>query len=134
MEQILSGFLGSIVGAFVSWLVYSRSEKNEAIDKLISIVYAIGFDCRNSQENIANKVFQTRFTEVWCAYSRVNSRLSKRQRLKLTEQWRKFMVMEGYFDDSNPDYWDIFKKGNHNQNEGAVMSCAAFITFLESIR
>jgi hypothetical protein len=138
MEQIylslLSGIFGSIFGAWITLYIYKKNKKDEAINNMLCLVHSIGFQSYYSI-NIGNAglIFHEQYSELWVAYSALNKSIPRCKRNETQKAWREFMCMKGLFNDSQPDYWDHFKKGTHTSKEQAVKCCSEFITYLEKL-
>ncbi|MGR5175361.1 hypothetical protein [Vibrio mediterranei] len=133
--SLLSGLIGTIVGVFSTMWMTKNAQKVDAIENMLALVHKIGFQTRYSDSTIQpDSLFHENFTELWTAYKALSSTVPFWHRKSLRKEWRKFMVMEGHFDDSNPDYWDEFVKGTHISKEQAVQSCGEFINYIEQLR
>ncbi|PHR52389.1 MAG: hypothetical protein COA47_17845 [Robiginitomaculum sp.] len=133
--SLLSGFTGSILGAYVTTRIYTSSKKDTAIEGMIAIVHSIGYQIRYSKDNNNFAlIFHQNYSELWSAYTKLNNAIPFSKRSKLKREWRKLMVMEDMFDESNPDFWDAFKKGTHTSTNQSVKCCGEFIKYIEKLR
>ena len=148
MEQIflslLSGTIGAIIGAFITFRINNSNHKAAAIEKMLSIVFSIGFKTwwgedpqhpdwkADSQPSL---IFHENYSKLWNAYAALRAALPPWKRKGLDKAWQKYMVMEDYYDQLPEDEISkVFQKGTHKTREEAVKESGEFVRFLIELR
>lgn len=139
MEQYIlnltSGFIGAIVGACVAILINSANRKVSAIEKMLSLVYPIGFKSWwKPEEGKPGLIFQENYSELWGAYAALRAALPWWRRKGLDRAWQRYMVIDYYDQIPEDQYSKVFQKGTHKSREEAVERSGEFVRYLIELR
>ena len=139
MEQLMlslaSGLIGTIIGAYIAIRLSSRNRTIAAIERLLSLVYPIGFmSWHQPNEGKPALIFQEHYSELWAAYAALRPALPCWKRRRLDTAWQRYMVMEYY--DQIPDGQPskVFQKGTHKTRDEALERSAEFVRYLIKLR
>lgn len=139
MEQFLtnlaSGFLGALVGAYVTIRINSGNRKVAAVENMIAIVYPLGFKswCQPEQGKPA-LIFHEHYPQLWEAQASLRAALPWLKRKKFDAAWQKFMAIEYFNEIPNDQSSKIFQKGTYTTRDEAVQKSAEFLAYLNSLR
>ena len=139
MEQFLtnlaSGFLGALLGAYVTIRINSGNRKVAAVENMIALVYPLGFEswCEPLQGKPA-LIFHERYPQLWGAQASLRTALPCFKRRKFDAAWQKFMAIEYFNEIPNDQPSKIFQKGTYSTRDEAVQKSAEFLAYLNSLR
>jgi hypothetical protein len=139
MEQFLlslaSGFLGAILGSYVTIRINSGNRKVAAIEKMLSLVYPIGFKSWwQPEEGRPALIFHEHYSELWAAYTALRAALPWWKRKRLDAAWNKYMVIDYYDQIPDDEHSKVFQKGTHKTREEAVERSGEFVKYLIELR
>ncbi|OGT72985.1 MAG: hypothetical protein A2W76_02785 [Gammaproteobacteria bacterium RIFCSPLOWO2_12_47_11] len=139
MEQFLtnlaSGFLGALVGAYVTIRINSGNRKVAAVEHMLALVYPLGF--RSWWEPGQGKtalIFHENYPQLWEAQASLRAALPWFKRKELDSAWQKFMAIEYFNEIPNDQPSKIFQKGTYNTRDEAVQKSAEFLAYLNGLR
>jgi hypothetical protein len=139
MEQILtnlaSGFLGSLVGAYITIRINSSNRKVVAVENMLALVYPLGFKSwYEPDQGKPALIFHERYPQLWQAHASLRAALPFFKRKEFDAAWQKFMAIE-YFDViPNDQSSKIFQKGAYSTREESVQRSAEFLAYLNGLR
>jgi hypothetical protein len=134
--NLISGLVGALIGAGISIYIYRRSQRDAAQQKLLAMVYRLGFESwYNPQEGKPGLIFHEHYNLLWSLYAELRQCiLMPWNRKRLDKAWQKYMHMDNYYDEiPNSEFWKIFAKGTHTSKEEAVRASSEFVDFLRKI-
>ena len=132
--SLTSGFIGAILGACVALRINSANRKVAAVERMLSLVYPIGFKSWwQPEEGKPALIFHKRYSELWGAYAALRAALPWWRRKGLDKAWHRYMVID-YYDQMPDDGSKIFHKGTHKSREEAVQRSAEFVRYLVELR
>ena len=139
MEQYIlnltSGFIGAILGAYVAIKINNANRKVVAIEKMLSLVYPIGFKSWwEPEQGKPALIFQEKYSELWGAYAALRAALPWWKRKGLDKAWQKYMVIDYYDQIPEDQYSKVFQKGTHKSREEAVERSGEFVRYLIKFR
>ena len=133
--NLMSGVIGAILGAYVAIWINRANRKVAAIEKLLSLVYPIGFKSWWDPENgKPGKIFHEKYSELWGAYTGLRAALPWWKRKRLDQAWQRYMVVDYYDQIPEDQYSKIFHKGTHKSRDEAVERSAEFVCYLIELR
>lgn len=132
---LVSGFVGAILGAFVALGINSANRRIAATEKMLSLVYLIGFrSWSNPDEGRPGMIFHENYSELWNASAALRAALPWRKQKGFDKAWQKYMRIEYYDEIPEDQYSKIFQKGTHRSKEEAVERSAEFVRYLIRLR
>ena len=135
MLSLVSGFVGAILGAYVAIRINSGNRKVVAVERMLSIVYPIGFKSWwQPDEGKPGLIFHEHYSELWAAYAALRPALPCWKRKELDAAWQKYMVIDYYDQIPNEQYSKVFQKGTHKTREEAVERSGEFVNYLIKLR
>jgi len=113
MEQyilnLISGFIGAALGAYVAIRINSANRKVAAIEKMLSLVYPIGFKSWwQPDEGRPALIFHENYSELWGAYAALRAALPWWKRKGLEKAWQRYMVLDYYDQIPEGEYSKVF--------------------------
>ena len=132
---LTSGFIGAILGAAVAFRINSSNRKVAAVEKMLSLVYPIGFKSWwQPEEGKPGLIFHENYSELWAAYAALRAALPWWKRKGLDKAWHRYMVVDYYDEIPDHEYSKVFHKGTHKSREEAVQQGGEFVRYLVGLR
>jgi len=133
--SLVSGFLGTILGAYVAIRINSSNRRIVAIEHMLSLVYPIGFKSWwQPEEGKPALIFHEHYSELWAAYAALRAVLPIWRRKGLDAAWQRYMVIDYYDQIPNDQYSKVFQKGTHKTRVEAVERSGEFVKYLIHLR
>ena len=139
MEQFLTnlaaGFLGALIGAYVTIRINSGNRKVAAVEQMLSLVYPLGF--KSWWQPVQGKpalIFHDNYPQLWEAQASLRAALPWFKRKEFDQAWQKFMAIEYYDEIPNKQPSKVFQKGTYSTRDEAVQKSADFIFYLNGLR
>ncbi len=134
--NLISGLLGALIGAGISLYIYRRSQMETARQKLLALVYQLGFESwHNPQEGKPGIIFYEHYRVLWVLYTELRQcLLLPWKRKKFDKAWQKYMRIDYYDEIPDNEFYKIFSLGTHTSKEEAVRASSEFVSFLTKLR
>ena len=133
--SLLSGLLGALIGSYVTIKINSFNRKIAAVEKMLSIVYPLGYKSWwEPEDGKSTLIFHESYPRLWEAQASLRSSLSFHKRKKFDTAWKQFMAIEGFDEIPNTQPSKIFTKGVYNSRDEAVKRSADFVKYLNKLR
>lgn len=139
MEQYIlnlaSALIGAIIGAYVAIRINSANRRIAAIEKMLALVYPIGFKSWwKPEEGKPALIFHENYSELWGAYAGLRAALPWWKRKGLDKAWQRYMAIDYYDQIPDDQHSKIFQKGTHKSREEAVEKSSEFVRYLIELR
>ncbi len=135
MLSLMSGFLGALLGGYVAIRINRGNRKVAAIERMLSVVYPIGFKSWwQPEEGKPALIFHEHYSELWAAYAALRATLPWWKRTSLDGAWQRYMVIDYYNQIPDDQYSKVFQKGTHKTKEEAVERSGEFVRYLLALR
>ena len=135
MLGLASGFLGAILGGYIAIRINSGNRKVAAIEKMLSIVYPIGFKSWwQPEEGKPELIFHEHYSTLWAAYVALRTALPCWKRKNLDTAWQRYIAIDYYDQIPDDQQSKIFQKGCHKTREEAVERSGEFVRYLIELR
>ena len=129
--NLLSGLLGALIGAFISLYLYRNSQRNAARQKLLGLVYQLGFQSYwNAGSNNWTLSIQEHYHQLWVLYTELRQWLFPWQRKRLDQAWHSYIRFPEYNDIPDTEFQKIYVKGTYSDNRDVTNACSEFVRFL----
>ena len=133
--NLLSGFLGAIIGAYVTIRINSGNRKVAAVENMLSLVYPLGFKSWwQPEEGKPALIFHEHYSELWAAYASLRAALPWWNRKQLDTAWQKYMAIDYYDKIPDEQYSKVFQKGTYKTRKDAVERSGEFVKYLCQLR
>jgi hypothetical protein len=133
--SLVSGLIGAIIGAGGALWINSTNHRVAAIEKMISLVYPIGFrSWYEPEEGKPDKIFYDSYSELWGAYAALRAALPWWKRKGLDKAWQQYAAIEYYDEIPEDEYSKIFQRGTHISKREAVERSSEFVRYLLKLR
>lgn len=133
--NLTSGLIGTMLGVWIAGWINSANRKVAAIEKMLSLVYPIGFKSWwKPEEGKPALIFHENYSELWCAYAALRAALPWWKRKGLEKAWQRYMVIDYYEKIPDDEYSKVFQKGTHKTREEAVERSGEFVRYLIELR
>lgn len=134
--NLISGLLGALIGAGISLYIYRRSQFETARQKLLALVYQLGFESwYNPQEGKPGNIFHEQYRFLWVLYTELRlCLLLPWKRKRFDKAWQKYMRIDYYEEIPDDEISKIFSKGTHSSRDEAVRASSEFVSFLTKMR
>lgn len=135
LTNLASGFLGSLVGAYVTIWINGSNKKVVAVENMLALVYPLGFKSwYEPDQGGPALVFHERYPQLWQAHASLRAALPCFKRKEFDSAWQKFMAIE-YFDEiPNDQASKVFQKGTFSTRAESVQRSAEFLAYLNRLR
>jgi hypothetical protein len=134
-SNLLSGLIGALIGASISFYVHYRSRLDAARQKLLGLVYRLGFQSWwNPESGKPALIFHDNYPALWEAYAELRRYLPVWRRKSLDKAWQKYMRIEYYDEIPDDEPWKVFQKGTVTSRDEAVRVSGEFVRFLTNMR
>lgn len=134
--NLILGLLGALIGAGISLYIYRRSQMETARQKLLALVYQLGFESwHNPQEGKPGIIFHEHYRFLWVSYTELRQcLLLPWKRKRFDKAWHGYMRMDDYDEIPDDEFYKIFSKGTHTSKEEAVRASSEFVSFLTKMK
>lgn len=135
VSNLLSGLIGALIGAFITSYFYYRSRQDSARQKLLGLVYQLGFKSHwDPEPGRPALIFHEHYPRLWEAYADLRRSLPRWRRKSLDKAWQKYVKVEYYKDIPDDQISKVFFKGTVSTKEEAVRVSSEFVIFLSGMR
>ncbi len=133
--NLLSGLIRALIGAFITFYLYYRSRQDAARQKLLGLVYQLGFKSYwNPELGKPGIIFHDRYPSLWEAYADLRRSLPLWKGTTLDKAWHKYVKIDYYDDIPDDEISKVFSKGIPSTKEEAVRVSSEFVSFLSKMR